>query len=98
MDSNAPERRLVLHCAEQLLALEMALQRGRKVTPRLRQRLLLVHDLVDSLEDRLPLHPAMEGLTATELIGYRIDQVRKLVAAMPGTAETGSVLDLLETT
>lgn len=80
MDLNAPERRLVLHCAERLLALETALQGGRNVTPRLRQRLLLVHDLVDSLEDRLPLHPAMEGLTATEIIGYRIDQVARLSA------------------
>ena len=80
MDSLLNERKLLLDCVKQLLALETSLRRpGRELTAQTRRNLVLVHHVVTGMVEGIPLHPALEGLTVTDLIGYRMEEALSLI-------------------
>ena len=91
MDSSRNERKLLLHCVKELLVLETALSSGRRASSTtLRRDLVLLQDVTESLTKDIPLHPALEGLTVEDLIGYRIEETRSLIRkASSGAAVSG---------
>lgn len=80
MDLNKPERRLVLVCVKELLELETLLRRGLSPSPKLRARLVLLSTLTRAVRDeRETLHPAIDGLTAADVITHQIDLAREMI-------------------
>lgn len=80
MDLNKPERQLVLLCVNELLALETSLRRGQSLSPKLRSRLVLLEVLTRAVRnERETLHPAIDGLTAADVIGHQIDVARGMI-------------------